>query len=253
MAFGGVRADRCPACGATGRAEYARHKEWTLHECGGCGLVYIDPLPDTALLDFMYRDTYAGATESYFGKVPQKMRRSRRRLAALARAVPGGRFLDVGCNGGFMAEAASARGFEAWGIDVDPLSIAYAREHFPRARFECATIEALLDRHAAEIGTGFDLLYCSEVIEHVPEVDRFAASLARVLKPGGFLYVTTPDIGHWRRPRDLARWDGFSPPAHCLYFRPESLRRLLERHGLGLVRREPAFKPGIKMLCRKRA
>ncbi|MBM3540837.1 MAG: class I SAM-dependent methyltransferase, partial [Alphaproteobacteria bacterium] len=190
-------------------------------------------------------------TESYFGKVDRKMRRSRRRMAALARRVPAGRFLDVGCNGGFMVEAARARGLDAWGIDVDPVSIAYACEHYPGCRFECATIEAFLDSHAADIGAGFHLLYCSEVIEHVPGVDRFAASLARALRPGGYLYVTTPDIGHWRRPRDLASWDGFAPPAHCLYFRPESLRRLLARHGLALVRREPAFKPGIKMLCRK--
>jgi 2-polyprenyl-3-methyl-5-hydroxy-6-metoxy-1,4-benzoquinol methylase len=251
VAFGGIRAERCPACGETGRSEYARHKEWTLHECGGCGLIYIDPLPDAALLDFMYRDTYTGATESYFGKVGRKMRRSRRRMAALARRVPAGRFLDVGCNGGFMAEAARARGFESWGIDVDPVSIAYAREHYPGCRFERMTLEDFVAARRAQGSDAFELLYCSEVIEHVPAVDRFAAALAAALAPGGHLYITTPDIGHWRRPRDLASWDGFAPPAHCLYFRPRSLAHLLARHGLEIVSRGLAFKPGIKMLCRK--
>ena len=251
MAFGGTRAERCPSCAEAKRTTYALHAEWTLHECARCGLVYIDPLPDASLLDYMYRDTYAGSTESYFTKVERKMRRGRARMRALVRAVPRGRFLDVGCNGGFMVEAARERGLEAWGIDVDTHSIAYARKHYPGCGFEAATVESFIASREAEGAAKFDLLYCSEVIEHIPAVNDFVAALARALAPGGYLYVTTPDIGHWRRPRDLTRWDGFSPPAHCLYFRPAALRHLLARHGFAIEREHLAFKPGIKMLCRK--
>jgi len=95
------------------------------------------------------------------------------------------------------------------------------------------------------------LIYSSEVIEHVPEVQRFVATTARLLKPGGYYFVTTPDITHWRRPRNLVDWDGFCPPSHCIYFNPKSLRGLLERHGLKVIRTRFPLKPGIKMLCRK--
>ena len=47
------------------------------------------------------------------------------------------------------------------------------------------------------------------------------------------------------------RWDAFCPPAHCLYFNPASLIGLLARHGLELLRRRLAFKPGIKLFLRK--
>ena len=192
----------CPACQNPDSTVYGRHKDWILRDCRGCGLIYIDPLPGPVLLDFMYRDTYEGATSSYFTKVRLKMRRGRQRMALLSRRVAKGRLLDVGCNGGFMAEAARERGFESWGIDVDPVSIRYAQETFTGCRFEAEPLGDFLKR--PEAGR-FDLIYCSEVIEHIPAVDAFMGQLAAALAPGGHLFLTTPDIGHWRRPSKIGR------------------------------------------------
>jgi 2-polyprenyl-6-hydroxyphenyl methylase/3-demethylubiquinone-9 3-methyltransferase len=99
-------------------------------------------------------------------------------------------------------------------------------------------------------GVRFDAAYCSEVIEHAPDPDRFAMALAAALAPGGLLYITTPDIDHWRRPRELARWDAWNPPSHCVYFNPKNLKLLLAKHGLTPVWRAISFKPGIKMIVR---
>ncbi len=198
------------------------------------------------MIEALYTDAYHEASSGYFSKPERKLARSRGRIRHLARYVSGGRFLDVGCNGGFMVEAAREVGFAATGIDLDPVSLDYARRHFPGSTYLHTTIEAL----EAE---PFDAIYCSEVIEHVPMVDRFVAALSALMRPGAILYLTTPDFGHWRRPKDLERWDAFCPPDHCLYFDPASLTRLLERHGLTVFRRRLALKPGIKLLARKTA
>ena len=147
-----------------------------------------------------------------------------------------------------MVEAARELGFEATGIDLDPVSVAYAREHFPLNSFFHGPAEGF-----APGETLFDAVYCSEVIEHVPDANAFVAALPRLMAPGAVLYLTTPDIGHWRRPRRLERWDAFCPPAHCLYFSPANLTRLLARHALVVVRRRFAWKPGIKLFARKSA
>ena len=99
----------------------------------------------------------------------------------------------------------------------------------------------------------FDIVYCSEVIEHCPDVNRFMASIVALMAPGGMLFLTTPDISHWRRPRDIAEWDAFVPPEHCLYFNPSNLALLLTKHDLHIVRRRLALKPGIKVLARRDA
>ena len=236
----------CPVCDSADHALIDIRQTMKLYTCAACTTVYLWPLPTAEMVGEMYTDAYEATTTVYFAKVGSKMRRSRRRIARLSRFVHTGRFLDIGCNGGFAVEAARERGFDAYGLDIDPVSIRYAEEHYPDNHFYRGTVEAFeLD------APRFDLIYCSEVIEHVPTPRRFAATVARLLAPGGCLYLTTPDIGHWRRPRELARWDAFDPPAHCIYFRPRSLRLLMERQGLRLIRRAVAVKPGIKMLFRR--
>ena len=98
-------------------------------------------------------------------------------------------------------------------------SIDYARRHYPANEFHCGTVEDL----AATAPDPFDLVYTSEVIEHVPQVRSFCEHISNLLRLGGVLYITTPDITHWRRPRDVRQWDGFGPPAHLIYFNPKAL------------------------------
>jgi SAM-dependent methyltransferase len=218
-----------------------------LLECRGCGLIFMNPMPTPAQVTEIYNDLYGGATTGYFAKVGKKMVRNRRRISSLRRHVRGGRFLDVGCNGGFMVETAREAGFKAFGVELDPASIDYARKRYPQNTFFLGSLEELVLTE-----TGFDLVYCSEVIEHVLDLNGFVASLARAMAPEGILYITSPDISHWRRPRDLKAWDGFDPPAHCVYFNPTSLTKLLASHGLEVFRKQFAWKPGIKFFARKR-
>lgn len=238
----------CPVCACGSCRHFVTHEGFDLYSCADCGTVFMHPLPTAEEVTGIYDDSYDGATAGYFAKVDKKIRRSRRRMRYLSRFVPGGAFLDVGCNGGFMVEAARECGFEAHGLDIDGVSIAYARRHYPDNAFFHGTVESFA---AASGAPRFDLVYCSEVIEHLPDVQRFVAAIAGLLRPGGAFFVTTPDISHWRRPRDLLAWDAFCPPSHCIYFNPGSLRLLLERHGLRVHRRRFAFKPGIKLLCRR--
>jgi 2-polyprenyl-3-methyl-5-hydroxy-6-metoxy-1,4-benzoquinol methylase len=239
----------CQVCGAAERRHFIHHQGMDLYECSACGLVYLDPMPSAAESRALYADAYQGATSGYFAKVGAKLRRSRGRVRQLARRLPkgaGGRFLDVGCSGGFMVEAAREAGFEAWGLDLDPVSIAYAREHYPQNQFFDGPLEDFAP------GAPFDAVYCSEVIEHLGNANAFAAALATLMAPGAVLYLTTPDLGHWRRPKDLTTWDAFCPPAHMLYFNRQNLTRLLANHGLEVIARRFAWKPGLKLFVRRR-
>lgn len=220
-----------------------------LRTCHGCGTVHMWPMPTLEDIKALYADAYDGASESYFAKVDKKMKRSRGRIGALKKLTSGRRFLDVGSNGGFMVEAAREAGFDATGVEIDPVSVEYARTHYGANTYFCGPVEDFVP----EDGQGFDLIYSSEVIEHVLDPNSFVAAMARLLNPGGVVFITTPDISHWRRPKDIEKWDAFCPPSHCLYFTPASLAGLLQRHGLVVDGKKWAFKPGIKMWARKPA
>lgn len=237
-----MTAPACPLCGAAATEPYFRDTPHELFRCLRCGLVWLHPPPSPEVTASLYADPYNGATEGYFSKVEKKMRRAairaRRFAWELGRA---GRFLDIGCSGGFMAEAMRRQGFEAHGLDLDRAAIRWAAEHWPACRFYNEPVDRFLAR-----GLVFDAIYCSEVIEHVPDMHGFVGAMAKLLRPGGKAFVTTPDIGHWNRPKDLKAWDGYSPPSHCVYYSPGSLERLFRMHGFRVVRRRLALKPGIK-------
>lgn len=242
----------CPICDAHDHAPFAQKDALHVVTCRGCGFVFLTPLPQPDDSTALYDDAYAGTTEGYFAKVDKKMRRSRGRARRLRKRASGTapRLLDVGASGGFMVQAAREVGFAPQGIELDPKSVAFARAHYPDNDFFHGTVEAYLAAHPGAAET-FDIIYCAEVIEHVPDVNAFVAAIARLMKPDGRLYLTTPDIGHWRRPKEIARWDAFDPPAHCLYFDRASLTRLLAKHGLRILRRDLALKPGLKVLVGK--
>ncbi|MBT4486347.1 MAG: methyltransferase domain-containing protein [Rhodospirillaceae bacterium] len=243
---------QCQVCGGDDCPPHAEQGNWSYRRCADCGLVFLSPMLNDDALAALYANPDSGGTRAYFRKEASKLRRARGRVRHLANAMNGGpdgrSFLDVGCSGGFMTQAAMEAGFVATGIDPDGDAVAHAREHYPGASYH---VGGLID-FAAHSEAGFDAVYCSEVLEHVADANAFIGAIAHAMATGGALYLTTPDIGHWRRPKKLSDWDVFTPPHHCLFFSETNLRQLLARHGLEIYRRQWAFKPGLKVLARKR-
>lgn len=98
--------------------------------------------------------------------------------------------LDLGCAGGFMAEALSKRGAQVTGIDPAGDAITAARQHAQaeglRIAYDVGVGEALPYDAA-----GFDAVVCVDVLEHVTDLQKVMFEVARVLRPGGlFLFDT---------------------------------------------------------------
>ena len=79
------------------------------------------------------------------------------------------------------------------------------------------------------------------------------SSLSRIARPGRLVYVTTPDIGHWRVPDDVTTWDVFTPPVHVQFFNAASIRVLFERYGFRVRRQFFKLKPGLQILAQRDA
>jgi 2-polyprenyl-3-methyl-5-hydroxy-6-metoxy-1,4-benzoquinol methylase len=102
--------------------------------------------------------------------------------------------LDVGCGNGWMLKALQdAIGARAvlYGIEPSSVGASNARYRVPGADIFCGVLQ---DFPASRL---FDLVICSEVIEHIDEQEGFARNLALLLKPNGTLIITTPN-GRYR-------------------------------------------------------
>jgi 2-polyprenyl-3-methyl-5-hydroxy-6-metoxy-1,4-benzoquinol methylase len=210
--------------------------------CDNCGTLFTDRVPPIGALGDFYTSHY-GDTVSV-DKMAKKLALEKRRIFLLKWLTGGRRFLDVGCNIGCAVEAARWNGFSTTGLELNPEAVKIARRHFPDNQFLSSTIDDLADTRA------FDLVYCTEVVEHVPNVASFIESLARTLAPGGILFLSTPDAGHFSVRRDLFAWDAVKPPEHLTLFTKAGLR-----HALKPFFRAPRFfpnqKPGIQMIARR--
>lgn len=233
----------CPLCGSHKAVPFAEQDGYGFARCRRCRFVYLDPMPDDRQLAALYNE--AGGPDTYLAKRRSRTRRAHMNLLrflpyALAKDV-----LDLGCGGGIMVSALGRIARRAVGIDISEGAIAFARAAFPRHAFVCADF-----READLAPDSFDFVHASEIIEHVNDLAAFMAFLARVTRPGGHVYVTTPDIGHAGLPADLRQWDLFSPPRHLQFFDQDTLGQAFARHGFVTRRRYRDRKPGLQMLFR---
>ena len=209
--------------------------------CNSCGLRSVEHVPSRPDLGDFYRGYHANGM--YRTKAEQKINKALGRVRRLQRHVSTGTFLDVGCNLGFAVEAARRSGFSATGIDIDSVAIAKAQAFFPEAEFVCTTAEEFSSR-----GRRFDLVYCAEVIEHVPDLRSFAAALSALTKAGGTLYLTTPDAGHFSVPRKFGTWKETKPPEHLTWFEERQLTSLFQQFNFRVSYRFN-IKAGLRMIA----
>jgi 2-polyprenyl-6-hydroxyphenyl methylase / 3-demethylubiquinone-9 3-methyltransferase len=106
-------------------------------------------------------------------------------------ALAGRRVLDVGCGGGLLAEALARAGARVTAIDLAPAMIEVARLHAAESALAVDYRLIAAEEVAAAEPAAFDVVTCMEMLEHVPDPAAMTATLARLLRPGGALFVST--------------------------------------------------------------
>jgi ubiquinone/menaquinone biosynthesis C-methylase UbiE len=143
----------------------------------------------------------------------------------------GDRALDLGCGTGDFTALLAQAGAHALGVDVAEAALARARAQHPRLDFRLIPIDAPLPFD----DNSFDLVWSSEVIEHVADTGRWLSEARRVLSPSGRLLLTTPDHGRLRLV--LGGIERFSEPLgdHLHLYTRRSLTTLLQEFGFGEI------------------
>ncbi len=210
----------CPLCGSLRKrpiAAYARHH---LARCTGCGLVHTALVPTTDELQ-----SYYGGYPVHAEVSPITLKRYDELLDRFEGWRTTGRILDVGCGAGHFLQRAALRGWTAHGTEYGGQALAASRAK------GIAVIEGPLDPSNYPTGH-FDVVCSFEVIEHVPHPAEDLERMVSVLRPGGLLYLTTPNFrctGRWLSGPD---WSVVNYPEHLNYFTPATFKALARRQGL---------------------
>lgn len=150
----------------------------------------------------------------------------------------GARAADIGCGGGLLSEALARAGADVVGIDLAPELIEVAKLHLHESALSVDyRLQSSAELAAAE-PESFDVVCCMELIEHVPDPEALVADLARLLKPGAPLFLSTLN----RTPMAFAGaivgaeyLFGLLPRGthdYAKFLRPSELAAMLRRAGL---------------------
>jgi 2-polyprenyl-6-hydroxyphenyl methylase / 3-demethylubiquinone-9 3-methyltransferase len=121
---------------------------------------------------------------------PPRFRYFRDILARLGRSPQGLSVLDVGCGGGLLSEEFAMLGCQVTGVDRSVPTLAAARAHAARGGLDIRYLEGDAARLPFD-DEQFDVACCCDVLEHVDDVGRVVAEIARVLRPGGVFFFDT--------------------------------------------------------------
>lgn len=255
--------------GLTDRVFGCAPGEWTLYRCAACGSAFLDPRPTRDTMHLAYRryfthDRAAWAQGPRVGRFARARRaisngylnsrygsdfrpalsigrwvvplvaHKRARLDGFARhltrSAAGGTLLDVGCGNGEFLDFARRAGWRVTGLEPDPRAAQVARAGGGEVDVREGGIEVL-----GEVRAAFDVITLSHVLEHVHEPLELLRACGRLLKPGGCVWIETPNVdsrGHARYRRD---WRGLEPPRHLVLFTHASLTAALRAAGFDRI------------------
>lgn len=214
----------CPACDSDRFAEIAGAVP--LRRCKECGL-YLAAFRHTNDAGYDRIDT--NAYESSIGIV--RRQQSEEIVAFVREHLPSGEWLDVGCGYGYAVEAARAAGYDARGIEPNAVAAKAACDRGVNVT------HGMLDEETRAA----DVLSTLDVLEHVADMNAFAALVRRKARGAWVIKVPSSDglffrIAHaLRLTRAIERlWQSRYEHPHLVYFDESTLRRFLAKHGFAV-------------------
>src|SRR3954465_15735403 len=165
---------------------------------------------------------------------PEPWAWARRRALLLGEARSGERVLDLGCGAGRFVRALAEAGADPVGVEIAEAALERARRNAPGADLRLVAPDGSLPLEHRSI----DLVWCSEVLEHVAGVAGLLVEVRRVLRPGGRLLATVPFHGRMQAALiALTRFESHFDPLgqHLRFFTRSSLAATLHAGGFEAI------------------
>jgi SAM-dependent methyltransferase len=178
-------------------------------KCNSCGLVQINPQPIVTDVERRYRHSYGNEYLSYQLKNETSFFELQKLSLAdmgfdsmekkLKEQIGQPKVLDIGCATGVMLSFLRDRGWQTTGVEISP-SAEYARNE------RGLNVYGLNFSDCRFPPDSFDLVFASHVVEHLNDPKALFTEAFRILRPGAYIILITPNIGGFQARLLGSRW-----------------------------------------------
>jgi 2-polyprenyl-3-methyl-5-hydroxy-6-metoxy-1,4-benzoquinol methylase len=138
--------------------------------------------------------------------------------------VAGGHALDIGCGNGHFLTILQRHGWTVTGVDTSPAAARAAEAQ--GVVVHTGDVFSLQTREQV-----FDYVHMSHVVEHLGDPVATLRHVLTLLRPGGSVYIETPNIAAWSAAKSGPYWYPLDTPRHLWLFAPKTLRQALTTAG----------------------
>lgn len=199
-------------------------KGYEIVGCDHCGFCQVAKQPTDAELERLYANLHVSHTKFRDEQAAQRENLARLRLMQEF-VAPGELVLDAGCATGDFLALAKAH-YTVYGVDISAGAIEQAKVRLPDI---AARLSSLKLENLGEEWPQFDAICLWDVIEHVRDPVSVCRTLMSLLKPGGHLFLSTPDMGALTAKVMKQHWAFMIPPLHLGYFSRSSFTYLFAK------------------------
>jgi len=197
-----------------------------------CGLGFINPLPTEEDLTKYYNAEYA-VPEYQKVKLIKKAKKVLNLLKKYG-LDSNSKILEIGASHGFFLNEVKKKGFAPYGVELSKKACDNAKKYFG---IDIENVDFIQSSFINK-KEYFDAVVLLDVLEHLTNQNEILKGINTVLKRKGMLVLTLPNIDSWEFKICGRYWEWLSPPAHLFYYSPDTIKKMLKKHGFEVIHLE---------------
>jgi len=244
-----IHYSQCPGCGSSlpgpvldVKDHSVSGKAFSIWECTDCSLRFTQDVPDIHSIGSYYKSenyiSHTNTSEGFINRLYQVVRkrtlRQKRKLICRISGRTDGTLLDVGSGTGAFVNEMKQNGWIVTGLEPDEDARKLAMEDLG---CELKNTGELF--HLSE--NTFDVITLWHVLEHVHDLHGYLQQFKKLLKPDGVLVIAVPNYTSFDASVYKEFWAAYDVPRHLYHFSPRSMKVVVEKNGMGIVKYKPMW------------
>ena len=244
-----IHYSNCPLCQSDKLQPVFSVKDYTvsaenfmLLKCGYCTLVFTQDIPGQQNIAAYYAsqnyishsNTQKGFINQLYHRVRTITLTAKRKMIVSQTGIRQGKILDVGCGTGAFLNEMKTAGWDITGLEPDDVARKNAVELFDIHSLSSTEIFNLP-------ANSFNAITMWHVLEHVHQLHEYVEQLKKLLTEDGRLFIAVPNYTSYDAAYYKAHWAAYDVPRHLYHFSPQSMKSLMQQHGLQVIETNPMW------------